>query len=1198
MVRYIFLIILFFTVTHFSGASMIELSLHHWHQSNGLPPHPIVSIDQEDNGLIILHCTKGSYYFNGFESRPFKPANDLSKRTANVYLLDRKLILGKDTLRGEYNGIDKSSLGYWISSGYGIGHLDTITKEVEWLNSNGDLPVRACSNPIEAKDGKVWFSMHLFGIGFYEPTSGKLYSIQNIDEYNGYADVREVFASVLDREIVDLFFDQSSNLWIATRNDGLYKITFEPERFQFFRSEYRQQGGLSHRDISSPKAMQNGDIWIATWGGGINVWDKEDLDSSRPNFKTLPLRQVNGSPLGRNLIFPVVEDANSNVWIGTYGGGLYYLSAERKKNNDYRCIPFMVSNGKLPNDFIGSLCEGIDGDVWCGTYGGLVHIDSEFNARSKFPELDKPDLLSGKTIHMVCITNQKYLWISCRDGDTFLWDLTTNHVKKFREASGREIGLLFNSVELNGVDWFAGENGVFYYNHRLQEFLSFKNNHLLPSLHVESILSDDKGFLWLGSNQGLVKIDPINAEVKTFELYSGQMGNSCTQGASKDLHGYMYFGTRYGFYRFHPDILDADEVENSLLINEVRINGEAFIFDSLKGTSMWKENEAFAGLQLAYDQNNLLVDFTSLNYSQDEDILYEVMLEGYESNWIVINDRQRSWNYLAPGEYTVKIREKGKRNTTGFALTILTPWWKTTFAKIAYFLILVLLLYVLYVVILIKTRQLEKRKQKEKFDLLRFRFFLNVSHEIRTPLTLIKGSIDRLMTNESGSENKDLERIQHNTHRLTRMIDEVLDLKRMDRPDVEPKKSFFNMKEFLNATVDAFRIREEQHQIRLVLPEKPVWISGPREQIETILYNLLSNAIKFSPEDNDVEVYLEADETECRIKVKDYGIGMNEQEQSRIFERYYQAKQKRTNGSGIGLSLVKELSELIGAKVSVWSKSGEGSVFTLVIPIGVDSELIETNDVVTSKDKKLILIVDDHEDIRSFIKESFANSYQCVEASNGKEARELVSVLMPDLIISDVMMPEMNGFELCKVIKEQIETSHIPIILLTAKTGYEAEVGAAKCSADAYITKPFQESLLKIKAEKLIELRRRLREKYSNDQLEEVQAELNPIDQAFMDKLSKALEEAIDNSEFNVDQLSSAVALSPSGLYRKVKALTGLSPVDYIRTFRLNKAAHLLRNSIYSISEIADLTGFGTQKYFSRCFNSKFGVSPSKYRKK
>ncbi|MCT4587567.1 MAG: ATP-binding protein [Carboxylicivirga sp.] len=1193
--KYIVLIALFLIV-QLSEAAKIELSMHHWQQNNGLPPFPISSIDQDDNGLIILRCEEGSYRFNGFRSSLFKEL-EKAEKIDGIRVSNGLLIIDSDTITDGVNGCVKSAGNYYVTASRGLGKLNVTSKTIDWLNSPGELPVNSCTNPVLDKHGRVWFSMSMFGIGFYEPQKQRFYTIQNIDKYTGCSGARETFASILDRDIVDLFFDKDVNLWIATRNDGLYKIAFESKRFQYFRSEYKTHGDLSHRDISSPKAMQNGDIWIATWGGGINVWDRNDLEASQPDFQRLPLRQINGAPLRRSTIFPIVEDEELNVWVGTHGGGLYYLSAERKLKNDYRCIPFTVNNGKLPNDFIGNLCIGINDDVWCGTYGGLVHIDSDFKTRNTFSELDNPNLFEGKTIHMVCITNEKYMWISCRGGDNFLWDLSTNVIKKFRQTDGQDIGMLYNGVELNGVDWFAGDKGVFYYNHRLQKFIAFKNNHLLPSRHIESILSDDNGFLWLGTNQGVVKIDPVEADVKPFNLETGRLGNSCTQGASKDNSGYMYFGTRYGFYRFHPGELDAEEAEKPLLINEVRINGNGFEFDSLKKTEWWKAESDFTGLQLPYNQNNLLVHFNTLNYNPEENILYEIKLEGYEDNWVVTNDNRKSWNYLKPGRYDFKIREKGKPSINGFSVIIQVPWWKHIYAKITYFVILGVLLYVFYIVISRRSRQQEKQRQKEKFDLLRFRFFLNVSHEIRTPLTLIKGSIDRLMENEDATQIKDLERIQHNTHRLTRMVDEVLDLKRMEDPDVKPRKSFFNMKEFLVATVDAFQIREEQHLIQLHLPEKPVWLNGSREQIETILYNLLSNAIKFSPGENTVEVYLEADESECRVLVKDYGIGMTDQEQARVFERYYQAKQKHVNGSGIGLSLVKELCELIGGKISVASNPGEGSVFTLTLPVGVDHKSVESNTELSPKDKKVILIVDDHEDIRSFIKESFEDSYQCIEASNGKEAKELVNVLMPDLIISDVMMPEMNGFEFCKIIKEQIETSHIPIVLLTAKTGYEAEVGAAKCSADAYITKPFQESILRIKVDKLIELRQRLKEKYSGAELDEGQKELNPIDQAFINKLNEALEAALDNSDFNVDQLSSEVALSPSGLYRKVKALTGQSPVDYIRTFRLNKAAYLLKNSTHSIAAIADLTGFGTQKYFSRCFNTKFGVSPSKYRK-
>jgi signal transduction histidine kinase/DNA-binding response OmpR family regulator/ligand-binding sensor domain-containing protein len=1183
-------------VVQLLSASILELSIQHWTQNNGLPPYAVQSIEQDEQGLILLNCQEGTFQFNGYNYIRTQLKEDASSNV-DIQLRENNLISGTDTLLKNCTGFYHSQGEYWITSERGIGQLDAFTKKINWLNKTGDLPEQNCFHPTKAPDGKIWFSIGFSGIAFYEPTSGQFYSIQNINEYTGFTQAHNVFATVLDRNINHLFFDQSSNLWIATQNDGLYKVTFKPQRFQYFRSEYETNGGLAHRDISFPLTLKDGNVWIATWGGGINIWKKKDQALAHPDFQNIPVKQLDGSSLAEKKVFPMIEDSRSNIWFGTFGAGLYYMSASRKQQKDYRSKVFSRRRGQIPNDVINGLCEGANNDIWCGTNSGLVHIDAKLKSRYTFPELEQPDLFAGKNIRMLSLTNNKNLWIGCNDGTTYLWNLTSNNIKVFSQAEGSPMGILLNVQEHQGVDWFAGSEGLFYYHYRLNKFLRFKNNHLLPSRHLESILKDDHGNLWLGSSQGIIKVNPESAQVKAFDLYTGRQGNSCTQGASKDSSGYLYFGSRYGFYRFHPDILEQETPENPIFINNISINGENHSLKSLKQSEQWAEEDKFNGLELNHQQNAISINFNSLNYNREEVINYLVVLEGYDKEWISTSDRQRHFSSLQPGNYHLKIKEQGRDSIYGLSFRIKPPWWTTSYAIAGYAVAGFIFLYLFSLWISRRSKRLEEQKQKENFDRLRFRFFLNISHEIRTPLTLIKGAIDRLKEIEHSHENKELHRIQHNADRLTRLVNEVLDLKQMEQTGMNAKKSFFNLKAFIDATVDAFRLREEKRHIRLFMPNEPVWINSARELLETILYNLLSNALKFSDDQDEIHIHLDASESECQIKVVDFGIGMDKEEKKHIFERYYQAGRKQKEGSGIGLSLVKELVEILDGRIEVQSVLSKGSTFTVTLPLGKPQQEEETTNLPSKENKKTLLIVDDQADIRSFVKEAFESSYQCLEASNGKEALEVVKMVLPDLIISDVMMPEMNGFELCKQVKEQLETSHIPIILLTAKTGFDAELDAAQCNADAYITKPFREELLKVKVQKLLELREKLQEKYSGQKPEQESAdELNPIDQAFINKLNQAIEKELDNPDLKIDHLADTLALSSSGLYRKLKALTGQSPVEYVRILRLNKAAQLLKESSSSVTEIADLTGFGTQKYFSRCFKDHFDISPLKYR--
>lgn len=1196
--RFLITLCIFIFLHLFGYANNKELRIQHWNANNGIPRSPIVSIDQDSIGYILFRCVDDVFRFTGSNAIKINP--NFNKDTSNkqVFLEGNKLFIGGKEQNGNFNNILKTSSDYWLTTNSGLGIIDSINQRVRLINLPANLPERRCHHLCEGPDGKIWFSIALGGVAFYDPELDQFFTNQNISKYNSYLYAYDVFSKLIDRYFSDLFFDKNGNLWVATTGNDVYKISFQTQRFQYFRFEYEREGSLTHRDISYPLAMKNGDVWIGTWGGGINQWRKNELKLARPNFKQIPLRLINGDVLHENRIFPIMEDSLRNIWFGTFGGGLYLLDNKRKRQNDYRCNVFTTNNSKIPSNLIRSLCEGVNKDIWCGTERGLVHIDENLSMRTSMNELENPAIFKGKDISMIRLLRNRNLWIGTIDGNIYLWDLTSNKIKHFRNIEGKPIGSLVNVQEVNGIDWFAGVNGLFYYNHRLNKFAAFKNNHLLPSRYLESILRDEKGQLWLGSAQGLIKINPTTGEVRPIEMYGGYLGNSYTHGASTDRLGYMYFGSRYGFYRFHPDQIESKETVDPIVINEVGISGKTYALDSLYNSPMWQERDSVSGLKLEYDQNNISINYTSLSYNKEEVQRYQVMLEGNDIDWIETNDTRRSWSALSPGFYTFKLKRKNQDNLYKLHFVIRPPWWDSSYAYVAYFILLVCLFLVLFKFVSARSIAKEEARQKEKFDQLRFRFFLNISHEIRTPLTLIKGAIDRLLESDAKGD-KELHRINHNADRLIRMVNEVLDLKKIEAAEMTANKSFFNLKEFIESTVDAFHLRDENCKINLFLPHSSVWIYSSRDLIETILYNLLSNAIKFSNEKILVDVYLEIENKTCRIKIKDYGIGISKEEQSLIFNRYYKTDNKNSSGAGIGLSLVQELVLLLDGKIKVESELCKGATFVVDLPFEHSLNMKKEREFIAENNKEILLIVDDMPDIRSFVKEIFEENYQCIEASNGIEALEIIKNNLPSLLISDVMMPEMNGFELCKQIKENIETSHVPVILLTAKTGYQAELNATECSADAYITKPFKEQLLKLKVEKLIQQRHLLWNKYreQNQEVESKSPFLNPVDQKFMEKLEVELEKELDNSALNIDLLATSVALSPSGLYRKTKALTGLSPVEYIRNFRLNKAAELLKTSTLSVSEISDMTGFGTSKYFSRCFKEHFKKAPLNFRK-
>lgn len=1193
----ILLVLSFLCSFHVVFSANSELKIQHWRVNQGLPDMPVIAMDQDDKGYIMLYCTEGTYRFDGEKSYPYRPAS-IKKSQQNIFLKNGELNFSGETFGQNLSGLVSNNGMFWITGDAGLGFFDKNTKTIQWLNKSADLPEDNCDTPVISHENKIWFSMPLFGIGFYDNEKEKFYCIQNIDEYSAFKNAHEVFSILLDRIITCLFFDKDKCLWIGTQNDGLYKISFEPQRYQFFRSEFQKEASLAHRDISFPLATKNGDIWISTWGGGINIWAKEQLEDTQPDFKSIPVLLANNKPFPDMHIFPLMEDSQENIWIGTRQGGLYMISKKDREKKNYRYKVFNATKGLLPSDEIGSFCEGPNNEIYCGTYSGLVKIRAEFSSESTFKELENPDLFQDINVCMLDYSPEGKLWIGARNNYLYVWDLNSNEVDSFLVENNGARGLLLNHVYVDGTDWFVGDFGLFYYDKMDKNIRPFMKNNLLPSNHAESLLADANGMLWVGSDSGLAKVDPYNNEVKIIDLPGGTMGINFTQGASKDKKGYMYFGSRYGLYRFHPKNMEFEHSLNPVIISQVGISGEIFTVDSIQNSTIWKQKDNEAFFQLQHQQNTISFDFLKLNYEKEDLTVFEIMLEGNDNSWTVTSDTHRTWNGLKPGDYRFTVREEGQTNFSEIKFKILLPWWLTWPAILSYVFMASILFVVFYQITSTRAKDKEKRRQKEKYDQLRFRFFLNISHEIRTPLTLIKGAIDRLVERDAEGENNEIQRIKYNTGRLIRMVNEVLDLKKIEQTEVEVNNTYFNLKEFITSTVDAFRLREDKCRINLYLPESPVWINSSRELLETVLYNLLSNAIKFSNEKGKIEVKLQAYENSCEVTVRDYGVGISREDQKKIYDRFYKKENNGTYGAGIGLSLVKEFVELLKGKIELESKPNHGSKFMIKLPLEQNNKVKDKQQENITTDRKNLLVVDDHADIRSFISEIFKNKYDCFEAENGKIALEIARKQMPELIISDVMMPEMNGFQLCKELKENIETSHIPLILLTAKTDFEAELKATECSADAFVAKPFNEKLLKARVNQIIEQRRKLIERFSaGSYTEEDAPQLSEVDNNFILKLEETIKERLDDPALNVEELASSVALSSSGLYRKIKALTNQSPVEFIRTFRLKEAAGLLRNGDKTVTEIADITGFGTQKYFSRCFKQQFNLSPLQYRK-
>ncbi|MGQ1787429.1 ATP-binding protein [Saccharicrinis sp. GN24d3] len=1270
--RKVFISILFIFWFQAIMALNYEMDLFHWNVASGLPDNQVICFAQDENGFIWIGTGKGLVRFDGHEfiffklpkmldnewvSTIYKKKNELflitnrkgyfvfntsnfksfkvdlkdkekytekdfsffyreeivSKDTVSVvFNSDGKLTVGRHSMSGTFNAVFKGGGGkIWVASpDKGLGYLNNNESAITYVEDSLQVYDANLNNIVEAPDGKIWFEISTGGIGFWD--GDRIISVNNIAGYSSLINGYNVFSSLIDFNITSLFFDVNGNLWIGTSGNGMFRIRLKQQVFQYFKFDYRTSNGLAHKDVSYPLVTGNGDIWIGTWGGGVNILKKNKISVHNPIYRTIsPKPGVKGA-LQRGKVFPLLEDRRGNLWLGISDSGLQFVS---RKNIDGENSFFKLYNresGGIPGDSVWVLHEDRSGEIWVGTTCGLSRYSPGMDKFTFcFNELKDSLFFKDKDILMIYGSGKKKLWVATRHDGIYCWDRSNNQIKQYLSAGTTSLNGILCGVEMpDSSMWFGGINGLFYFDSQHDLFRSVNDSLHMPSFHIESMLSGNDNRIWLGTGKGLVAFNPLNYYTEVFRMPGGVMSNNFTQGASKDQAGNLYFGSRNGFYRFNPLDLQKKPLEIPVGITHFEIQGQGFRNDSAMFAKVLKgiDIASVDHLELPYHQNTITIGYRYLNYAPNDFKEYELLMVGLDSEWMSTFDSNRTWSNLNPGAYVFHVRVKGQEQEYILPITIASPWWTSIWAYVSFSILVFCFIMILLRYSNKRVREKEKLHQKERYDRLRFSFFLNISHEIRTPLTLIKGGIDRLIDNKTLEKEcqDELQRVQRNTQRLTRMVNEVMDLKKLENTHVSVNKRDFNLKEFLEAAVDVFRLRDDHCNLVLKMPPYPVWTCSDRELIETIVYNLLSNALKYSSVQSEIRVELVCErDKNVAISVSDQGIGIKKEEQRLIFKRFYRSENQKETGTGIGLSLVKQYAELLGGTILVESELGKGSTFTLQIPDNIQT--VESNRNTDSlqsqkhgdlKGKPVLILVDDQSEIRTFVREIFERDYIVFEASNGQNGWTLVKEKNPDLIISDVMMPVMNGYELCRAVRNDIRTCHIPVILLTAKTGDEAQLNAFDCQADAFINKPFNQHILRLRVDRLIELRRQLRQQFGRGPEEKPELFVsNQMDKVFIEKMEAVFNERLDDMNFNVEELASQMALSTSGLYRKIKSLTDQSPAEYMRIHRLKVAARLLKETKRSVTEIAEQTGFSTQKYFSKSFKQQFGLTPLEYRK-
>jgi signal transduction histidine kinase/ligand-binding sensor domain-containing protein/CheY-like chemotaxis protein len=1049
-----------------------------------------------------------------------------------------------------------------------------------------------------------------------------------------------------------LYQDRSEVVWVGTNGYGINVHDPKGERFRIFRRPetrpYRESGFSVHTLFED----SGGNVWINA--GLLYRWNRRTGEFV--SFETTSDRL---DDFGNTGVWSLLEHPRGFLWAGTYRG-LYHHEIATGRSRHYRHDP-AVPDG-LPEVEVKGVFRDRDGTVWVVTENYLAKLVDP--ARGRFVSYPYNErLTSGAwTFPSPVQTGDGHLWFGSLQG-LVRFDPRTETFRHYRNdpeipaSLGHDgvLALLRDPQQPDRILWVGtAGGGLNRLDMEVGTFSRYTTDQGLPNNVVYGVLPDDAGHLWLSTNRGLTRFDPGAGEVRSFDAADGLQSNEFNSGAAfHSASGELFFGGIYGFNHFRPeDIRDNPHRPEVVITGLRRLNRREVVGDT--GSILERSIVETTSLRIPARDNVLIFEFAALDYSAPAKNRYAYRMVGFNDTWIDAGDtRTATYTNLPPGSYIFQVRgsnNDGVWNETGtsLGLRILPPWWRTPWAYALYFLLTAGLLLGArrYEINRIRLRQRAEREHEQaerlrELDRARSRFFANVSHEFRTPLTLTLGPLDDLHAGFHGplapAMADQVELARRNAGRVLELIDQLLEVARLEVGSTPLRARRVDLGAFVARLAEAFGPLAERRSIALILelPEEPMTVFADPVHLERILSNLLSNAFKFTRSGGTVRLTLEAAPAVARISVRDDGPGITAADLPHIFDRFYRGNEatgRHQPGTGIGLALARELAALHGGTLEVESEEGSGSIFTVTLLLGRDH--LSPEQVVddgpfedwsprlplpstpveepqaggdadsgqegVADDVTTVLVVEDNAELRAFIRMHLQGRFRVVEAADGLQGLELARRMLPDLVLSDVMMPGLDGNALCRALREDPETDFIPVILLTARADMEDRLAGLREAADAYLTKPFQVEELTTQIDNLIALRRRLRERFAGKvvQMRPAPVEVASSDAKFLDQVRAAIESHLADEDFGVEELARLVAHSRGHLHKRLKEIIDESPSDLLRRMRLERAAHLLDAGAGSISEIAYGVGFKSVAHFSNRFQDHFGVRPSAYRHK
>ncbi|QPH40838.1 hybrid sensor histidine kinase/response regulator transcription factor [Pedobacter endophyticus] len=1154
------------------------------------------------NGIFTINLKNGKYECRKMHFRQALPSNYVTALTAD----------------------DAGNI--WIGTANGLCRYHPLSGSMQVFFHDNSNPHSLIHNDIREvvanPNGQLWVGTQ-DGLSILNPKNLRFVNYQHDPEINN---------TISHNSIHSIFIDRNKNTWVGTYFGGVNMVYPVTTKFKVYRNS-RFTPSISGNVISAMVEDSQHNLWIGTEGGGLNYYNRKTN-----SFKSYKTNSEDPNSISSNLIKMMVSEGrgSNRLIIGTHRGGLNIFDPATGRFQHVKNVK--NSAGAIGSAEIVALQVDRRGTVWVGSQNGLTTLrqqNGKYPAQTTKSTLDR--YLVNKTIQHLFEDSRGDLWIGTNAG-LYRFNFITKQFTQFYRDETREGKLqsdYINCIAENSaghilIGTYFG--GLSIYHPKTNQFKTYTEHNGLINNNVLSVVEDEKQNLWISTANGLSELNPATGRFRNYTKSDGLAGNEFNaRSYFKDSRGEIFLGGINGLTSFYPRDIQLNKYVSPLILTELKLFNQPVQVNGDDGLLRAPINDS-KKLVFKHNQNHFTIEFALLNFVKPDKNKYGYFLAGYDREWNYTATPSATYTNLPAGKYRFLVKATNNDGIPGKAVSvtevIIKPAvWATWWAYLLYFIAFSAILFL--VVRFLFLRALLKRTKD--IQQMKLRFFTNVSHEIRTPLTLILGPLERLLKSSHNLPeiHQQVVPIKQNADRLMRLINELMDFRKTETGNLRLYAAKQDIVNFVHEIYQSFSQLAESRNITYTFVAKvastEIWFD--KTQMEKVFFNLLSNAFKFTKNNGSIRILITEDQDVVCIEVRDNGVGIPEHSRDKLFSDFFQVESPGVAhiGSGIGLALSKSIVNahhgnlLLKSKPETEFEAGD-TCFTVVLKKGNNG--LETanekehaahnhslyspvlppetvvNETTSAKypNKETVLIVEDNAEIRQLLQTTLGAFYQVLESEDGKNGWEMASTHIPDLIVCDVMMPVMDGLELCKQLKNDVRTAHIPVILLTARAAHAQQVSGLETGADSYITKPFSVELLLLNVKNLLQSRANMRRKFSEQvTLQPQDVTVNTVDHKFIINAIKCIEDRMTDQDFGVYELAKEVGMSQPVLYKKIRAITDLSVNDFIKSIRLKKAAVLLESKIHNVSEVAYLVGFNDAKYFSREFKKQYGYTPKAY---